>query len=321
LLRSTYQDRIDFSRSDDFITMERDNRYSALQDTLRLAEGDLEIAITTEQRESINNWGLVSLMRQGTPDLVQYALKLVFTPREEVYFLPPKATGNDFAATINLELLLNGHHLWVDDEQQPMSMVIPNGAKVRIETGDNPRQFTQDDLSHCVMQKTRILIEQQLRRQDWDQVVTAGRSRLEPALNQEGLFNLDDLQEIDSKAIRELCSYFGCEQVEDLYFRIGREEAGMVNRVIRQMHDMGLTKQQLNLTSLRLKGINQTGVLASVCNTIADHKGNILTVKTQFDAQDYELRMLVTDLTRDKETAIKQTLLASDFQFTEVSVV
>jgi (p)ppGpp synthase/HD superfamily hydrolase len=321
VLRSAHQGSIDFSRSDDFIMVERDNHYSALQDTLRLPEGDIEVAITTTAREEINNWGLVSLMRQQIDNLSLYALKLVFTPREEVYFLPPEATGNDYAAAINPELLLKGLYLWVDGERRPMSTVLPNGAKVKVETGESRRLFEAVDLRHCAMRRTRQLIEKQLRWQEWDQMVIIGKARLEAVLGTSGLLDLSDLQEIDSKRIGELCSYFGCEQLDDLYFRIGRENTGTLDRVIVQMRHLGIDKDRLNLSTIRLKGIDQPGVLAIVSVIIAQHRGNIRTVVNTMRGRTYILRLVIEGLTPADEAAIAEELNNSDLMFTEVVVV
>jgi (p)ppGpp synthase/HD superfamily hydrolase len=52
------------NRSDDYLAVPAKNLYSALHDTYKFGEGNIEIAFTTKKREAFNNWGVASLSQE-----------------------------------------------------------------------------------------------------------------------------------------------------------------------------------------------------------------------------------------------------------------
>lgn len=77
VIRTKFGESICLNRSDDFLAVPALNLYSALHDTYRFDQGNIEIAFTTKRREDFNNWGVASLNQEELQkDLEKYKTSL-----------------------------------------------------------------------------------------------------------------------------------------------------------------------------------------------------------------------------------------------------
>lgn len=135
-LREIFKKQEDPLQFDDFYESPRFNKYSALQMTLNYPfETDvkaIQIAVTSNEREDYNNWGIVSLIKKGETSLQEYALKLVFVPSGRAKFLPQNATGFDLAFLLDKERWAEATEVIINGQKCSISTIIPNGADVEI---------------------------------------------------------------------------------------------------------------------------------------------------------------------------------------------
>jgi GTP pyrophosphokinase len=81
IIRERYRKLLDQERSDDYLVMPAMNGYSALHDTYRLNQGNIEVAFTTVKKERFNNWGIASMSDaelKRNPDRYKTSLKRAF---------------------------------------------------------------------------------------------------------------------------------------------------------------------------------------------------------------------------------------------------
>jgi guanosine-3',5'-bis(diphosphate) 3'-pyrophosphohydrolase len=77
IVRTKFGEAICLNRSDDFLAVPALNLYSALHDTYKLKEGNIEVAFTTKGREAFNNWGVASLSQEELQkDMEKYKISL-----------------------------------------------------------------------------------------------------------------------------------------------------------------------------------------------------------------------------------------------------
>ena len=324
MLRQYFGILVDESRADDFIYVApRDNGYMALQETIVLEEGAVEVAIMTERMEEFNNWGVVSLLRRNELDLSDYQLKLLFTPAGDVRFLPVEANGVDLAATLNRSLLAGMVGVKVDGDDWGLGEPLPNGSTVEIVTGDSGREVEVGVLlEHELLPRTERMVKDLLRQKERDALVEKGEGLMEAVLRDRGLFCLGDILGIKpgwSNKVNGVLFEFGCENLRDLYYKFGSGALGS-ERLTKCLDEMGINKLGLGLTSVSLFGINRQGVLAEVTEVISFVGGDIMNLKLIWVGENrYRLRLVIDGLL-DKEKELRD-LLERDNRFGGVEVV
>lgn len=169
LLRQEFGVEEDLKRFDDFLSSPTENGYSALQMTIMTPNGAVELVITTKDKDDFNNWGVVSLLRNGHKEIKDYSLVLSFTPDGGVRFFKPGATGVDYAYSIDARLGARAVGLLVDGKRQEMSYVLKNGETVEVIRGeqrnpDAPKNWLK---SGICQPKTRRIIEEQILEGTW----------------------------------------------------------------------------------------------------------------------------------------------------------
>lgn len=288
--RREFSDKIDFERSDDFISTPAPNGYSAYQETFLTDHGLIEVAITTREKEEFNNWGVISLLGQGV-ELQEYVLKPVFVENGGVLFLPSQATGVDMAYAISPRLGAEAIFLVVDGERMPLTTILPPAAIVGFELGD-PRRAPEKGLISFSLPNTRKMIQEQLAQEDRMVVTEKGRKQLGEVLMVRGLLDLADIP----KKLRNPVLYdVGCQSLEELHFLIGGgyldlEQLGEI------MDKRKITKEELGLTTVLVGGQDRKGVLEMLGRAITDSGGNVVNVKTKLEEDQYELKLIVEDL-------------------------
>lgn len=324
-VRQNFAEIEDIKRFDDFYFKPRDNDYSAIQLTLEFPQGSTEVAITSSDKEEFNNWGVVSLIRKGDPDIAKHALKLVFTQTQEVKFFPPKATGLDFAYSISPEMGARAEHVLINGERCPISTVLPNGAEVQIELGE-PRIAPRSELRNfCLPATGRVMDEQLSEKAKWE-LEMKGKEIIGNIISVRGLIDLTDLLKIDKyKAnLEDLLFVLGCKNsIKDLYYKVG---SGVMDPHNLEKHfdDTQITKQHLGLTSILIEGLDGPGITSLVSSMVTALGGNIgpMENRVQDSAGNttFTLRMVIENLSRKREMELSKSL-QSELRITKVIVV
>ena len=303
---------VDYSRFDEFIgANKRPNGYSALQTTLNVPQGATEIAIMTEEMEEFNHWGVVSLMRRGQNDLSQYNLKLIFTPTDEVRFLPKQATGVDFAYALSERLGAAAASLLVDGEPKELSTVVANASTVEVIVSDDARIAPHPEVLNYCLPETRQKIERQLIQAEGSKYIWKGKVTLEAVLETRGLLDLTDL----GRPLTKLVYWYGCQNVEELYAKVG---GGFLlpSEISSWLDKEGVTKESLGRTTVRVTGVDKPGILVDLSTWIHAEGGNIVKINHVVDETEkgdrYVLRLVLTDIQEQGETSLKAKLVHDD---------
>ncbi|HJY98637.1 MAG TPA: HD domain-containing protein [Patescibacteria group bacterium] len=216
LIRNMYKNEEDPTRMDDFYAIPRENKYSAIQLTVITPSGAIEIAVTSRDREDFNNWGIVNLIRRGVPDLARYALKLIITPRGPAKFLPPQATGVDFAYLLNPSFGLQESGIKVDGVVRDITENIPNGATVEILLGEERARPDPRLTRFAVLDRTKKTIEKQNKEADRREVEKEGEKLVDELMLKRGVGEFGKLPNA-----RKLLYLIGCRTFDDLCYQIG----------------------------------------------------------------------------------------------------
>jgi len=320
--------QVDHQRLDEFIgSNKRTNGYQAIQTTINSHHGPVEIALVTQEMEEFNNWGVVSLINNQA-NLTEYTLKLCFTPTGSIRFLPRDATGVDFAASLNPEVLARATNLTIDNQSFPLSVVLPNAATVRINLGEPRRAPLAGAEDYAAMPQTRQLIESQRNLERKDNLISKGQSIIEEIISPRGLLDLSDLGDTVNPILYKL----GCQGLDDLYFIIG--STSLKPEVFEKELDAAkITKENLSLSTLRVTGTDAPGILLKLVylidggdknSTSEDSKDsnptNILRVDQKNIGEKYTLRFLLKDMPFSHQKYLRK-LLQGDPVFDQVILV
>jgi GTP diphosphokinase / guanosine-3',5'-bis(diphosphate) 3'-diphosphatase len=313
-IHTDFGEMVDYDRFDEFIgANKRVNGYQALQTTINFMQGPVEIAIMTKEMEEFNNNGIVSLIN-NEKDLKDYVLKLVFTPKGTVKFLPKNATGVDFAAAINRRVLAEAESINIDGVDKPLTVVIPNASTLRVNLGE-PRRAPLDGLEDYCLPQTRKIIQEQRILENRDTLVSQGRKKLESILIPRGLLVLTDI----SDSINPLLYKLGCQSINDLYFMVGNNS--IKEDLLNQELDLAeITKEKLKITSIRLIGDDKPKVLVDVIKKISGTNKNIINIEQKNSDGKFNIRILTENMSQEEEEGLRQ-YLNNDTRFSEVLVV
>ncbi len=320
-VRQNFAEIEDDKRFDDFYFKPRDNDYSAIQLTLDFQQGSTEIAITSSEKEDFNRWGVVSLIRKGDTDLSKHALKLVFTETDEAKFLKLKATGYDFAFANSHQMGARAKYVFIDGERFPISTVLPNGARIRIELGE-PRIAPEKESKEYSLPATIKIIDEMLSDEERSILKIKGKEAIGNIIAKRGLIDLADLSKIDKCKgnLEHLLFILGTKNlVEDLYYKIG---AGVMDTADLEKHldDAEITKEHLGLTSILIEGPDAHGITSLVSSKIDALGGNINPQENRTHNGIFTWRMVVENLSRKDEKNLER-FLNKDRRFTNVIVV
>jgi GTP diphosphokinase / guanosine-3',5'-bis(diphosphate) 3'-diphosphatase len=306
--------QVDYDRFDEFMGANaRVNGYEALQTTLNLPQGAVEIAVATYEQENFNQWGVISVIRDGKGNPGDYVRKLVFIQTGEARFLPPSATAIDLAYLINPSLAAAAQFALIDGKRSPLSAVIPNSSKVQIVFGQPKRAPDSALLQYC-LPNTRKKIENQIIQKQRDETIHEGQKIIEGMLIKLGLPNFEDIPDL----INPLMYNLNCETINDIHFKIG---GGFLTTdlVVRQLSDLGISKEKLMLTTLRIAGKDQPGILEDLASWITGRGGNVSRLSFNNGDKQYYLRIVIEKFGLDDEEWLKE-ILHKDNRFKTWSV-
>lgn len=265
------------SRHMDYLQEKAVNGYSALKDVYVFEEGSVEIYFTTKKREEFNRWGYEDVNR-----------KLIFTPKEELLFLEPNATGIDVAYKLNPLLGMRAVAIKIDGVVCSLDSVVPNVSLVDVIYDNSKQEPDKKWLKYCGVE-TKRMIEKQLMVSERDRLVYEGKQIMrEEVLAERGILELRDLNE---EVVNQLLSELGCWYgSNDLYIKMAM---GM---------DVGLTKQVLDrlgvgvgvYTTVQITGENSIGVAKDVAQVLAKNKADARNITERVSEDDkFLIRILM----------------------------
>lgn len=288
-VRLLYGIRIEKRRHDDYLGVPSVNGYSALHDTYKFDEGNIEIAFTTKDRERFNNWGVVSIDKKlllESPE--KFVRKLIFTPKNELVFMKPTDTGIDIAYKVNPLLGLKAVAIKVDGEVMGLEQNVAHGSSVEVLFDV---QRTTPDLKWLKFcnKETRKLIERQLAISERDVEIQSGKMMLvDKVLKGRGILNLGDLEK---ETLDKLLMSLGCwGGLSDLYYKVsyGFDLEFIKNK----LDEAGITVGKY--TTIQVRGENKIGISKDVAEVVAKHGGdgrnNVEKVNKD---EQVEIRMLI----------------------------
>ncbi len=315
----TYRDFlgvVDPSGFDDFINQPRENGYSALQTTLNLSVGAVEIALVTKKMEEFNNFGIINQLKIGL-DIGSYKRNIVFDETQEAWFLPINATWVDYVYMVGIGP--QASHVIVDGKKRDLKEKVENSATVQIiRYPDLKRSPNPEFLEHC-LPSTKEIIQKEINLHLLDQSVERGKMLLRKILSPRGILEASDSPQV----ARVLVVSFKVPSLDWLNYLIG---ANYISReeVIKVLDEKGITKENLGLTTILVSGKNEVGILKDLASLITNAGGDIYHFSQQqpltSPRDQFEIRTVVKGLIKEKEDYIRKKL-EEDRRFKEVLVV
>ncbi len=269
VVRGNYYKQLQLSRSDDYLAIPAINSYSALHDTYKFEEGNIEIAFTTRKREQYNNWGIAGLTHAeliASPE--KYKRKLVFTPKEELAVMELSARGIDVAYRLNPILGLRAVAIKINGKEKTLDCVVPNSSMVEIITDQHQLKPRPEWLEYCDSE-TASQIDCQIKMAEHNEEVLKGEKILtDGPLKDRGVLEIRDLEE---DVVDKLLMDLGCwNGVDDLYYKIAY---GMdLSLVTQKLDELDVVKGRY--TSIQVKGPNAVGVSEEIAGIIAKNGGD-----------------------------------------------
>jgi len=290
LVRLAFADRLVQNRHDDYLVIPSINGYSAIHDTFKFREGNVEVAFTTDEKEKFNNWGVASVSKEELrrdPD--RFRRKLIFTPKQELAIMNVDAKGIDVAYRLNPLLGLKAVAIKIDGKVMPLDTVVPNAAMVEIITEQHQEQPDMEWLNYCGNEATAI-IEQQLRIVEHDREVERGRKKLvEELLHERGILDLSDL---DLDTVNRILMDLGCWYgTADLYYKTA---FGLDLSLVARKLDENMIKRG-TYTTILVRGSNSIGVSEEISRIIKQNGGDARSKVERVDQnENFMVRVLIT---------------------------
>jgi guanosine-3',5'-bis(diphosphate) 3'-pyrophosphohydrolase len=289
---------LDQNRFDDYIACPQ-NGYRAIQVTAWLPDyGAVEVAITTQEMEDENHWGVIHAIRTGK-DLSAYRPMVVLTPTSGVRFVPDGSTVLDAVASIQQEFLLdkissvnvNGGLARLADKVKP-------GDVIEVVTGENRIKPSEDWLNYCNEQTARllrdVLVTDALKKS-----AEQGRVLIKSVLAGRGIFLLEDLQILEKDRFDNILERLACVNLEDLYSAIGGG-AVRLHDFARTLDELGVTKEDLQWTTINILGTSQSnkpGTLVKLAGVVSHMGANIIrSINDTLPDGSFSMRLVLKHL-------------------------
>jgi len=309
-------------RFDDYIASPQ-HGYRALQVTAWFPDrGSVEVAITTEEMEGENLWGVVYALQHGLP-ITRYKPVQILTPTGGTRFLPDGSTVLDAVASIQDFLLDKINRVEVNDEPRALSDPINPGDVVEVITQGARIVPSEEWLGFCNLSTARLL-RSVLVTAALKQTATEGRNKIKPLLVKRGIVDLEDVQIQERVKFENLLSTLSAASLDDLYSALGGG-AILVADVEEALDEVGISREILGWTTINLIGpsyTNKPGVLAYLAGLVSNYGGNILrTVNNTFQDGSFTLRWVIHGLDDEKKHNLLQAFLTCDIQLTHVEIV
>jgi len=321
IFQEKLSDMEDQGRFDNFYFTPRINGYSAIQITLNSPNGAVEIGITSKKKEEFNNWGVVSLIREGERNLSRYSQVMVFTPKGKAKFLPQGSTLIDFAYSISPSLGASAINANVDGKEREMTHVLQSGQTVDIRFKDlriaPPQEWTTNP-KYCKPTTMATINEQLLNQKRYEQI-EKGKSLSREVTKKRGIYDLIDVYSFDNykDKLTKMLFHLGCKgSLDNLYFQIG---SGYISssKLDDQLNSFGLCREKMNLRTLIIEGVDRRGVLESVGEKIKLSEGNIGALNQKRHTVDgkvmFNLRLVIENINDKSVNDLLKKIKSEDF--------
>jgi len=315
-IHNAFDGKIDFNRFDEFIgANKRVNGYEALQTTVDTEFGAIEIAIATKDMESFNNWGYIYNLQKKIKDN-NYNLKFIFTPAQDLLFLPEKAMAIDFAYAVNQKLGDNSIGVKVDGEIKNLSYVLKNADTVEVITG---YRTTEEDikLRQTCLKQTREHLENKIIDSEKKNAIELGKKIFEDRLSPRGILDLEDI----GSDIHGICYSLGCENVGEIYYKISRGYLD-IEKLDDLLNKYDITKNKQKKTTIETAGVDKPGLLKIITDSVTKSGGNITRIvfNKNKDNPNFYLRIVVENLSSIGAKNLKKTLSKNKY-FHKIKIV
>jgi (p)ppGpp synthase/HD superfamily hydrolase len=313
---------LDQDRFDDYIANPQ-HGYRALQVTSWLPDlGAVEVAITTEEMEGENLWGVVYALQHGE-EITQYKPVQIFTPTGGTRFLPDGSTVLDAVASIQDFLLDKINHVEINGENRKLSDPVNPGDVVEVITDGERMIPTEEWLEFCNLSTARQL-RSALVTVALKQTAEEGQKVLRPLLIERGIVDLEDVQVQEKVKLENLLSALAAASLDDLYSALGGG-AIRLSDVSEAMDEAGISREVLGWTTINIVGpsnTNKPGVLAYLAGLVSEFGGNILrTVNNTFLDGSFTLRWVIQGLDENLQDDLKQAFLNCEIKLSKVEIV
>ncbi len=313
---------LDHNRFDDYIASPQ-HGYQALQVTAWMPDrGAVEVAITTEDMEGENLWGLIDALQHGKP-INRYKPIQIFTPTGGTRFLPDGSTVLDAVASIQDFLLDKINHVEVNGKTSLLRDPVKPGDVVEVIT-EGSRLVPNDDwLGFCNLSTARML-RSVLVTAALKQTAEEGRKMIQPTLMARGIVDLEDVQIQERVFFETMLSELAAASLDDFYSALGGG-AILLSDAINALDEAGITKEHLGWTTINIVGpanTNKPGVLASLASLVSQFGGNILrTVNNTFSDGSFTLRWVIKGLAKENRQTLLEAFLNCGIPLREVEIV
>lgn len=313
---------LDHNRFDDYIASPQ-HGYRALQVTAWLPNlGAVEVAITTEDMEGENLWGVVHALKNGM-HITRYKPIQIFTPTGGTRFLPGGSTVLDAVASIQDFLLDKINRVEVNGKTQALSDPIMPGDVVEVITQGKRLVPSEEWLEFCNLSTSRLL-RSVLVTVALKQTAEEGRKLIKPSITQRGIVDLEDVQIQERVKFENLLSSLAAASLDDLYSALGGG-AIRLSDIDEALDEAGISKPVLGWTTINIFGptdTNKPGVLAYLAGLVSHYGGNILrTVNNTFQDGSFTLRWVIQGLDDDKKQDLLEEFLNCEIALTKVEIV
>lgn len=313
-IHKAFGNLIDYERFDEFIgDNKRDNGYEALQTTMETDHGSVEIAIVTENMENFNNWGYVYNLRKKI-ESHEFNLKLLFTPENDLVFLPESARAIDFAYNLNSKLGDNSTEVLVNNKPKKLDYKLKNTELIKVLTGERSMKEDIHLMSVC-LPPTKKLIQKRIVEREKALSIKQGKEILENHLAPRGILDLIDI----SKDINEIVYALGCESVEEIYYRAckGYLNIGILDSLL---NEHNITKNSLGWTTIQTRGIDKSGLLKKITDVLKKFGGNIVRITFKNEIQNFYLRIVAENI-NPKDLLKIEKKLKKESSFKDLKIV
>lgn len=317
-----FSKNLDQDRFDDYIASPQ-NGYRALQVTIWMPGcGAVEVAITTEEMEGENTWGVVYAINNDK-DLSKYRPVQILTPYGGTRFLQEGSTVLDGVSAIQEFFLDKINKVIVNGEERHLYDELHPGDVVEVITGGEIKVPNPDWLNHCnitTARRLRIVLAMEALKES----SRIGVEMIHGELAERGILDLKDVQALDKNRIEAMLGLLACASIDDLYSAVGGKSIHLDE--LRNALDMvGISKNALQWSTIEVAGSNATnrpGFLAYIAGMVSDSGGNIIrTINNTSPDGSFYLRLVLAGLKDETKARLSELFRQSKFPLDKVEIV
>ncbi|MCS7092191.1 MAG: HD domain-containing protein [Patescibacteria group bacterium] len=266
-----------------------DSGYEAMQTTLIMEQGAIEIVFETKSVHERNMWGAVYDLKNGLP---QRDIVMFLDPQNRIWFLPPGSKGLDFVYKYDPQMLGKNFQIRANDRIVSSDQPLENAQVVEVSILDEERvdPYPKEILDKVGFGTRKCLMEVN-RRIDAKNKQKLGLNKVRNFLieNRIGVIDLTDLPE---HLLNRILAHFGISTIFDLYHDIG-SGAKKLEELASSLKDLGVTKERLGYSSIEVFGRNKQGILFALSGVISEFGGDIIKIKSNVFSDDSFVLLVV----------------------------